>query len=150
MSGYLSRNLNIFNKSNYELTDIIYGNNQVIYPNRTRIAKAGNIQEIWKGSRFSHQSVFIKSEFHKINKYNVSNCIGADFEFFYKSFMNDIKFKYVDIVVSSISSGGLSDLRRVDSVVSWWNVIDKNTKINFYYIWKILKEIIKERVKKNC
>lgn len=138
----------VFGQANFEKIDIIYGNNQVVYPNRTRIAKAGDIYEIWKGSQFSHQSTFISSSFHKKNKYNISNRIGADFELFYKSFTNNRKFKYIDIILSSISSGGLSDIKRVDSIISWWNVVDKTTKINFYYIWSILKEIVKERIKR--
>lgn len=139
---------NIFAKTNYQNVDILYGDHEVRYPNRKRIAKAGNMQDIWKGSRFSHQSVFISSKLHKANKFNLSNRIGADFEFFYKAYKNNKNFKYIDVIISSISSGGVSDIKRVDSIVGWWNIVEKNTKTNLYYICIILKEMVKRLIKK--
>jgi hypothetical protein len=105
------------------------------------------MQDIWKGSRFSHQSAFISSKLHKANKFNLSNRIGADFEFFYKAYKNNKNFKYIDVIISSISSGGVSDIKRVDSIVGWWNIVEKNTKTNLYYIWIILKEMVKSLIK---
>lgn len=139
---------NIFAKTSYQNVDILYGDHEVRYPNRKRIAKAGNMQDIWKGSRFSHQSAFISSKLHKANKFNLSNRIGADFEFFYKAYKNKAKFKFVNLVASSISSGGLSDVKRVDSIVGCWNIVEKNTKTNLFYIWLIIKEMCKEKIKK--
>jgi glycosyltransferase involved in cell wall biosynthesis len=138
----------IFLDKNLDKIDIIYGKHNVIYPNKTRIAEAGNIKDIWKGSQFCHQSTFISSSVHKLNKFNLNNRIGADFEFFYRLYKNKKIFKYIDVVVANYSAGGLSDIKRVDSIVGRWNVIDKNSKINFYYIWIILKEILKYTIKK--
>jgi hypothetical protein len=50
--------------------------------------------------------------------------------------------------VANYSAGGLSDIKRVDSIVGWWNTIDKNDNRNLHYIWIILKEILKGWVKK--
>jgi len=138
----------IFSKKDFKNIDIIYGKHHVIYHNRTRIAKAGDIKNLWRGSQFSHQSVFISSYLHKKNKYNILNRIGADFEFFYKAYRNGKKFYYIDAVVSSVSAGGVSDINRVESIVGWWNVVDKSNKVNLYYIFLILKEIFKEKIKK--
>lgn len=138
----------IFLSNDFKDVDIIYGNHEVRYPNKKRVALAQSMNNIWQGSCFSHQSAFISSKLHKINKYNTSNRIVADFEFFYKAYKNKILFKHVDIIVSSISSGGLSDIKRFDSIVGRWNVIEKNTKTNLFYIWLILKEMCKEKVKK--
>ena len=138
---------NIFIKNKFIEIDIIYGNHQVVYPHKTRLSRAGKVKDIWKGSQFSHQSAFIYASFHKKNKYNLSNHIGADFEFFYKSYKNNQKFQYMDMVVSSISSGGVSDIKRIDSTVGRWNIIEKNTKINIYYIQLILKEMLKDWIK---
>ena len=106
------------------------------------------MQNIWQGSCFSHQSAFISSKLHKINKYNTSERIIADFEFFYKAYKNKVLFQHVDIIVSSISSGGVSDIKRFDSIVGRWNIIEKDTKTNLFYIWLILKEMCKEKIKK--
>lgn len=138
----------IFTKHDLENIDMIYGNHHVIYPNNTRIVKAGDIKNIWKGSQFCHQSVFVSVKKHKSNKFNLSNRIGADFEFFYQFYKQKSTYKYIDIIISNYLAGGLSDLKRVDTIVSWWNVIDKDNKKNLYYILLILKEILKDLVKK--
>lgn len=138
----------IFAKNNFENIDVIYGNHKVIYHNRTRIAKAGNMRDIWKGSRFCHQSSFISLTLHKSKKYNICNKIGADFEFFYTVYGQGVKFSYIDVIVANYAAGGLSDIKRVDSIVGRWNVVEKNTKTNLFYIWLIIKEMLKHQIKK--
>lgn len=138
----------IFAINDYKNIDVIYGNHNVIYPHKTRIAKAGNLENIWKGSQFCHQSSFVASSTHKANKFNLSNKIGADFEFFYCLFREKKVFKHVDIVVANYSAGGVSDIKRVDSIVGRWNIIEKDDRKNLYYVWIILKEILKGWVKR--
>jgi len=137
----------LFSQNVLNNIDVLFGNHNVIYPHKTRVAKAGNIENIWKGSQFCHQSTFVSAKVHKVNKFNLSNRIGADFEFFYILNKKKKSFKYIDIIIANYSAGGLSDIKRVDSIVGRWNVIDKNTKVNLYYIWTILKEIFKTWVK---
>ncbi len=139
---------NIFTTNEYMNIDVIYGNHNVVYPHKTRIVKAGSIKDIWKGSQFCHQSTFISSKIHKQNNFNLSNRIGADFEFFYILYQQKKVFKHIDIVVANYSTGGLSDIKRIDSIVGRWNIVEKNTKVNLYYILQVLKEIIKSKLKK--
>ncbi|MBE9869283.1 glycosyltransferase [Campylobacter concisus] len=148
-SFYLDNILeNIFLQKELKNIDVIYGNHNVIYPHKTKIKKAGDINDIWKGSQFCHQSSFVSSHIHKQCKFNISNRIGADFEFFYTIYKKrNAKFKYIDIVIANYSAGGLSDVERIDSVVGWWNVVKKDTKVNLYYIFIILKELIKKNIK---
>lgn len=139
----------LFTLNKFKNINIIYGNHKVIYPHKTRIAKAGNIEDIWKGSQFCHQSSFVSAKVHRKHKFNLSNRIGADFELFYTFYKKKMNFKYIDIIVANYSAGGLSDIKRVDSIVGWWNVVDKNNRINFYYLYVILKEILKSLMKKS-
>lgn len=138
----------IFLSNDFKGVDIVYGNHEVRYPNKKRVALAKEMKNIWQGSCFSHQSAFISSKFHKENRYNISNRIVADFEFFYKAYRSGAIFKHVDVLASSITSGGLSDIKRFDSIVARWNVVEKDTFVNLYYVWLILKESLKEIVKK--
>lgn len=138
----------IFLQNDFKSINVVYGNHNVIYPHKTRIAKAGNIEDIWKGSQFCHQSSFVSATVHKSNKFNLSNRIGADFEFFYTLYKKHMSFKYIDIIVANYSAGGLSDIKRVDSIIGWWNVVEKDTKVNLYYVWIVLKEIFKNWVKR--
>ncbi|MFT6127426.1 MAG: glycosyltransferase involved in cell wall biosynthesis [Flavobacteriaceae bacterium] len=139
---------NIFSQHDNHDSDIIFGDHMVIYPKKTRLVKAGYVTNLWRGSQFCHQSSFVKSSMHKIHKFNSLNRVSGDFEFFYNAKKNNKKFKYKNIVVSSISAGGVSDIKRIDSIVGWWNVVEKNYKVNLYYIYRMFLEVTKLCVKK--
>jgi glycosyltransferase involved in cell wall biosynthesis len=141
---------NIFTKESLEEVDIIYGNIQVVYPgtNKTRVVKAGKLENLSRGSQFSHQSSFILSSLQKKYPYNLSNRIGADFEFYYNQYAKGKCFKYINIIVAQNSAGGVSDIERVATIVGFWNVVKKDTATNFFYIFRIQKEILKILVKK--
>lgn len=52
---------NLFNNIDANAYDILYGDHEVRYPHKTRIAKADrDIDNIWKGMVFSHQSSFAR------------------------------------------------------------------------------------------
>ncbi|MDY0221997.1 MAG: glycosyltransferase family 2 protein [Desulfobacterium sp.] len=138
----------IFTKNSCKNIDIIYGDHNVVYPYKTKISQAGSIEKIWKGSQFCHQSSFISAKTHKRNKYNLQNRIGADFELFYSLYRQNKAFKYINTVIANYSAGGFSDVKRVDSIVGCWNVVEKNTMVNIYYLWIVLKELVKIELKK--
>jgi len=138
----------IFYKNDYSNASIIYGDVEVRYSSgKKKINKSGKLSSLPKGSQFSHQAAFIRSEYHKINKYNIQKKIVADFEFFYLAKKNNINFEYINTIVSSVSSGGLSDIERIESIVGWWNVVEKSDYLNLYYVIKILHEILKKKLK---
>lgn len=137
----------IFINHQYNGVDILFGDHNVIYPNKQKLVKSSNIKKIWKGSHFCHQSCFISSLLHKEHKYNPLNRIGTDF--FYKAYKNKSRFEYKDVVISSVSAGGLSDINRIDSIVGWWNVLEKYFQVNFYYLFRIMKEMFKMHIKKS-
>lgn len=128
-----------------ETVDIVYGDHSVFYPSTGKLKNktAGFILDIWKGSVFSHQSVFVRLSYHQRNPFNISNKISADFEFFYKAFNDGVTFKKINKIVSVVSAGGLSDIRRVDSVLGWWCVVEKTWIVNCYYVYRILLEMVK-------
>ncbi|WP_097460153.1 glycosyltransferase family 2 protein [Mangrovitalea sediminis] len=128
--------------------DVIYGDHEVRYPNKTKIVKAGRIEKLWKGSQFCHQSVLVNLNQHKKNKFNICKKMAADFEFFYESSRNGSLMRHVACVISKISSGGVSDVRRIDSILEWWIVVDKKTVVNLFYIFRIIGEMLKGGVKK--
>jgi glycosyltransferase involved in cell wall biosynthesis len=128
--------------------DFIYGDHEVEYFNKKKkIVKAGSISKIWKGSQFCHQSVFTRLDQHKKYKFDLSYHIGADFKFFYKCYLKNARYHYTNKVIATITNGGVSDRNRIDSIVSWWSVVEKKNKTNLYYIIVILKEMFKKKVK---
>lgn len=129
--------------------DFIYGNNQVIYKSgKCKIFQSKPIENINKGSIFSHQAVLIKSIIQKQNLYNPRQKIAADFEFFYNEYLQNRSFLRIENTIAIIEAGGLSDINRIDSIVAWWSIVKKSNKINFYFIYKIILEILKSKLKK--
>lgn len=122
---------------------VIYGDWEVRYPKgKSRIGHAGNVEDLWKGSQFCHQSVFIDSSYHKTNLYNLKQPIVADFEFFHSAWKDKQSFKKIDEIVSSIDAGGISDRSRIDVIKGWWQIVDKGFHINLYYSARILREVL--------
>ncbi|RXJ84867.1 glycosyltransferase family 2 protein [Arcobacter sp. CECT 8985] len=129
--------------------DIIYGNWEVRYPHKKRIAKANkNVNNIWKGMIFSHQSCFVKKDILKQYRFNESSSITADFELLYILYKENKIFRYLPVTLASVSSGGVSDIKRVQSILGWYKIVDKDIKVYFYYGLRIILENIKPIVKK--
>ncbi len=129
--------------------DIVYGDQEVRYLSKSKILKADKaIEDIWKGMIFSHQSCFVKKEIIKQFKFNELNKITADYELFYSLYKLNKRFKYIPIVVASVNAGGISDIKRIDSIISRWNIIDKSFTVNIYYLKLIIIEMVKPYVKK--
>ena len=127
---------------------IIYGNQEVRYSTgKSRIAHAGIVDDLWKGSQFCHQSVFIPISYHKSHLYNLGFPIAADFEFFFNALRNGVKFEKIDIIISSIEAGGVSDTKRVEVIKSWWQVVGKGLRTDLYFCGRIVRELIVKRVK---
>lgn len=129
--------------------DIVYGDQEVRYISKSKILKADkNIKDIWKGMVFSHQSCFVKKDILKQYRFNESNRITADYELFNILYKVNKRFKYIPMIVASVSTGGVSDIKRIDSIVSRWNIIDKNFGLNIYYLKLIILQMIKSYIKK--
>lgn len=129
--------------------DVVYGDHEVKYTSKNKIIKANKeIGNIWQGMIFSHQSCFVKKDIFKQYRFNESNRITADYELFYTLYKAEKKFKYIPLVVASVSAGGVSDIKRVESIVSRWNIIDKSFSVNIYYLKLIIIEMIKPYIKR--
>ena len=50
----------------------------------------------------------------------------------------------VNEVVAQFRSGGVSDIDRINVILSWWSVIDKSIIKNFFYFYLIIKETLKK------
>ncbi|WPC68123.1 glycosyltransferase family 2 protein [Rhodoferax ferrireducens] len=98
--------------------DIVYGNVHIRYPDFTRVEKAGKLSRLWSGMQFCHQSAIVKTSYHKSRKFNSRNRIAADLEFFYSSYKNGARFRFEEIIMSSVSTGGLSESNRIKTIMS--------------------------------
>ena len=69
----------VFEGANYDSVDILYGDTIVFYPEFEKYKSSGSMEDIECGMQFSHQSVFMRLDYHKKNKYKTQNRICADF-----------------------------------------------------------------------
>lgn len=141
----------IFFGKNYDV-DFIYGDCEIVYnPKFSRIQKAGEIKNLWKGMIFSHQSLFVRYSVFKKYKFNINNKIGADYEFIYNGYINKYKFYHLHFPVAVNLAGGLSDTDRLGSILSWWSTVNKFTKnfrVNIHYFILFLDTLIRIGIKK--
>lgn len=141
----------IFLGNNYN-ADFIYGDCKVVYDlGFSRIQKAGEIENLWRGMIFSHQSLFTRCDVFKKYKFNVSNKIGADFEFLFTCYINNYIFYNGHFPIAMVLAGGLSDTDRIGSILSWWSIVRKfsrKIKVNIYYFMLFCNTLIKICIKK--
>lgn len=140
----------IFSNELYTDMDFIYGDLEINYGKFKRFEKAKQLENIWKGMVFSHQSCFISSKFHKSNKYSLNYNIGGDFEFFYNAFKKDKKFQYIHQIISTMDVEGLSDSNRFKSINQHHRIVNKhnfsiqyNMYYSFLYVDQFLRKIFK-------
>lgn len=130
-SGKFSLQL-LLEMANAAGVDVAYGAHETIYketPGRVlfrRTQPAGSAADLWKGMQFSHQACITKRELLLRSPFDVSNKIGADFEVFFGLQRSGVRFLRISEVIATVDAFGLSDARRVKSVLSWWRTVTKS------------------------
>ncbi|WP_333820785.1 glycosyltransferase family 2 protein [Ohtaekwangia sp.] len=87
----------IFNQR--QEADLLYGNALIEHSDFTIPFPVHPINTIWKKSPFCHQACFVKSEVMKSYKFDLQYKIGADHDLFYRAYKNNLKFRYIPILV---------------------------------------------------
>lgn len=131
-------------------SDVIYGNALIQYPIFSRIEHAGTPNHLWAGMQFSHQSAFVRLRHHKQFPFDKYNKIAADLDFFYTAFKNGLIFGRTHVTIAIVRSGGLSDLNRINSILSSCRAICGNQLrpfIRLYYYGRVINSILRSIIK---
>jgi glycosyltransferase involved in cell wall biosynthesis len=131
--------------------DVIYGKVNVKYSDQQeKIVSPEDLNEIWKGMVFCHQSSFIRSKVMKKYMYDLSYEISADFDFFYRLFNQNYSFNEVDYVISNYEFEGISNDRIKNFYEKKEIVLSSNPKTAYklFYTFKIIDIRIRELLKK--
>ncbi len=124
-------------------TDVIYGDTQFVYDDGSkRIFRAKKLDYFWKGLRFYHQSVFVKTALAKLNKFNLNYEIAADYDFLFNLYQRQHSFKDTKIVISNMATGGQSYNRRVQAFQDCRRTVRRHIisfKVEKYYFFLILQ-----------
>lgn len=122
-------------------TDILYGDIVIVDENLSNkeYASAGGLTNIWSTPPCWHQAMLIKAAWQKQNLYNIRYTLGADYDFMLKSFVNNVKFKYLSKPFAYFLRGGLSTgkifLNRLECTISLSTYIPylENMRDNFFF-----------------
>ena len=89
---------------------IIYGDTLFNYFSYTNIKKALNLNQMKYGMIFCHQSSFVKTKYHKDNKFSLKYKISGDYNFFLSLYIkNKNAFKYAPLTISKFAFDGISN-----------------------------------------
>ena len=146
-NNYVLKKIYLFKKNEY---DVIYGD--TIVDNKKfkyRInAKLFNKNSI--NISFCHQSSFVKSHLLKKNNFDLKYKICSDFNFFFKIMKKEKVFKKINLIVSTVESGGLSDKNRYIAFKENLKIILKNApsftnffKIIYFFLLLIITQFTK-------
>ncbi|MCI4411236.1 MAG: hypothetical protein JHC38_06135 [Thiotrichales bacterium] len=130
--------------------DVIYGNIEVTNTrNKTTIRVPGSLENLWKGSQFSHQAAFIATKTHKKIKYKITLKYAADFQFFYDVYTHGHYIKYLPVVFAKVIGGGVSDNNRIVVINEFKAISCSNSFLcNLFFLYAIALEKIKYIIKK--
>jgi len=92
--------------------DVVHGDTQIINKNLKYIVKSKIFNHNTCLMPFCHQSVFVRSKILKKKNFSLRFKISSDFDFFYYCFISGKKFKKLNLIISKVKSGGLSDTHR--------------------------------------
>jgi glycosyltransferase involved in cell wall biosynthesis len=97
---------------------VIYGGVEILYPDLSRIEQPWSPSRLWRGMQFSHQAAFTDAKYHQAHPFNIANRIAADLGFFYQAYQERATFVVTDKVVAKVTTGGVSEVRRVNTFLS--------------------------------
>jgi len=114
---YHSKNLDkVFSLNIKKDIKCIYGDVLVDYGDFEVIKKSGKLKNLHRGMQFSHQSLFVNTNYHKKHKFDLNYKSAADYNFIYNAYTGKVKFYYKHLIVSKITNEGLSDIKRIQSL----------------------------------
>ena len=144
--------------------DILAGDCIADYKSFTKYIKTKNFNKIKYGMIFCHQSVFVKASLYKRKNFDLKFKIASDFNFFYWCYLSKVNFKLINLPVSVISIGGLSDHLKYKVFIENRKIIRQYSKPNLnveiiylikifwtflkYYIEKVLPKFVKNFIRR--
>ena len=138
-------------KSLNENDDLIYGHCRMIYDQHFSVVwKTGRVADLWKGMIFRHQSLFAKASICKKLHFDTTFKIGADFAFIFSCFQGGYRFRSIDMVISTITLGGLSDINLTYALQENRRAVLGSVptlKVKLYYFFLIYLTRLKSSIK---
>ena len=100
------------------------------------------------GLPFCHQSVFVKKNIYKKHQFQTKYKIFSTVDYFITCFINKVKFKYYDYLVSNYDYTGVSSNFNYNSVKELTKIHKNNQNINIYIYMILYYTLLKSYIKK--
>lgn len=121
-----------------ESYDVVYGD-VIKFNNKTKrewLDKSYEPSVLTKHGAFCHQGCFIKANLHKQIPYDTKYKLMADFDFFHKAYMQNYKFKKINLLVANYDATTGASLRNIDQNYKEMALIISDTD---KFTWKLLR-----------
>jgi len=131
--------------------DILYGNHIADYGYFTRYQAAGLPDDLWKGCCICHQTVFIKSNILKKNKFDIKYKFAADYHLLMQLYKKHFLFYHTKITISKQAAMGYSELHDIAMRKEWQQInyqYDTSFTMQIHYTWMIYTRHIVNFTKK--
>ncbi len=136
----------VFFNAEVRASDLIYGDVEVEYKAFKKIKKSGPVSLLKAGMQFSHQSLFSRRSILEMLQFDLSYRTAADYNFIFLCWVKGCKFGSVNFVISSVSSGGVSDVQRLKSLKQRAQVIENSVGLTVSDKIFFVKESLRIRV----
>ncbi len=152
-SGDIFNNFNVLKKiSQKKIKDyeILFGNTVINNGHFNYTLKGQHFNNETVLMPFCHQSSIVKRKILLNLRFNLKYKISSDFNFFINSFYKKYSFLDLNVIISNVDSGGLSDLNRkkvylenIKILRQYRNDIKFFIILYFYLVFDIFKNVIK-------
>lgn len=120
--------------------DVVYGNTVIIDDQIGKLSEARDVENIYQGMCFCHQSTFVKKDCFQEREYDLAYKIASDYEFLANLYLEGKKFHKLNMEVSCFCTGGVSTRLKL--------LADKETDaISNELFYNRLNSVEKERLK---
>ncbi len=121
-------------------TDLVYGNHAVYSdnPNEYSNVDVKNNNGI-RNIPYCHQSVFIKTNILKNNKFDLKYKIAADYNQYLKLKYQNISMKHIPFTISLYLDGGFSSVQRENLINEYYNITKQYKFFSSFLIYVMRK-----------
>jgi glycosyltransferase involved in cell wall biosynthesis len=135
----------IFKNKTYKDKLVIYGATCYIKNDKLRINNPRNLNKIWKGMPFCHQSMFVHKNYIKNNLFDLRYIYASDYNLLCKIYnSNKLSLQNVNLIISKISINGFSESNSIDTYCEYFKIATEYNNhifLKLYFNYLILERI---------
>ena len=132
--------------------EVVYGSCLIKYPKYSKLRLAKNINNLRLGLPSCHQGFFVRTSSASSIMFNLNEGLAADYGMICACYRNGGRFKKIPMIIADYSTGGISDMRRVEVYKSILRISHKYLKFrpwsSFYLMFLMMKEYLQSIIAK--